>query len=167
MRPIPAPENSFAMPDIKSILVTIDFSKPSLEALRYAAGFAAPFGARISLVHVVTAPLPADVTHIPLVLEDERLVRQARQSLTEWRDAEIPVAAQGDILVKTGAISPQIKEAARELGADLLVIATHGHGGLKKILLGSHAERIVRDALCPVLVVRQSHSDRLEKAPKT
>jgi nucleotide-binding universal stress UspA family protein len=147
------------MLDIQSILAPIDFSERSLEALRYTVRFAPRFGARISLIHVLTAPLPADVSHIPLVLEDERLLRQARQSLAEWRDAEIPPASQGDILVKTGAVSPQITEAARELAADLLVIATHGHGGLKKLLLGSHAERIVREAPCPVLVVRHSRQE--------
>jgi nucleotide-binding universal stress UspA family protein len=67
----------------------------------------------------------------------------------------IPVQAE----VRTGKPYNEIVLAAKKLGADLIVIATHGYSGLKRALLGSTAERVVRYAPCPVLVVREKEKE--------
>jgi nucleotide-binding universal stress UspA family protein len=59
------------------------------------------------------------------------------------------------VAVRTGTAFLEIAEAAKSLEADLIIIATHGYTGLKHLLLGSTAERVVRSAPCPVLVVRE------------
>jgi universal stress protein A len=66
----------------------------------------------------------------------------------------IPDEVLHKILVRTGSPFHEITEAARTLKVDLIIIATHGRSGLTRALLGSTAERVVRHATCPVLVLR-------------
>ena len=72
---------------------------------------------------------------------------------------QMPVKLLADSLVRVGHPYQEITQAAQELKADLIVIATHGYTGLKHILLGSTAERVVRHASCPVLTVREREHD--------
>lgn len=65
----------------------------------------------------------------------------------------------GDLLVRDGSPFDEICNAARESDSDLIVIATHGRTGLKHVFLGSTAERVVRHAPCPVLIVRERGRD--------
>ena len=85
------------------------------------------------------------------MLEQSRT--RLRQLARQWVDAS-PVSAES--VVKFGKPFQEICEAVREKNADLIVIGTHGHTGLKHIQLGSVAERVVRHAQCPVLVVRET-----------
>ena len=72
---------------------------------------------------------------------------------------EVRGVVAADTLVRTGAPTEEIVNAAKKLPADIIVISTHGRGGLKHVLLGSVAERVVRHAPCPVLVVREHERD--------
>jgi nucleotide-binding universal stress UspA family protein len=91
----------------------------------------------------------------PLELET---VGEGRKELEIVR-LTIGDAARSTTLLRTGQPHTEIVEAARELGADLIVLSTHGHTGLTHALLGSTAEKVVRHAPCPVLVVREKEHE--------
>jgi len=141
---------------IKRILVPVDFSAPSLKALEYALPFAEQFGATLCLVHVVEpASFVQDLRNLPLAVTDEEAASGAKAKLIALARKEtgplIPVKPQ----VRIGKPFLEIANAAKDLNADLIIIATHGFTGLKHTILGSTAELVVRYAPCPVLVVRQ------------
>lgn len=143
-----------------TILVPLDFSKESEKALRYAVTFAEQFGARLILVNVVE-PLPfADLGAMPLVMENEAVMRGCRSKLESLVTARrIPAKLVEKVLVRQGQAHREIADAARTLKADLIIIATHGYTGVQHALLGSTAERVVRHAPCPVLVVRDHEKE--------
>jgi nucleotide-binding universal stress UspA family protein len=147
-------------PEIRRILVPLDFSPPSDRALAYARAFAAEFGASLHLLHVVedrllTGPWPAEVYlgELPKVRED--LVKDCEHRLRESLDALVAdgAAATGEVLI--GGPSHVIVEQAGVTNADLIVMGTHGRTGITHMLIGSVAERVIRHAPCPVFVVRE------------
>ena len=152
------------MAAISWILVTTDFSETSKQALPIAAELAKAFWARITVLHVFEEDLVAVYPMIagymqPEVIESGRYREEARRRAEEALQA---VAAdlrkkkiEVDAMVRGGA-KPfvEIVRTARELPADLIVLATHGRTGLKHVLIGSTAERVVRKAHCPVLTVK-------------
>ncbi len=141
---------------IRSILVPVDFSSPSSQALGYAAGLARSFGAKLTLLNVVE-PIGAmpDFAANPLVRDLREVSAQAKEALKRLvARAQLEPAWIETLLVRHGTPFHEISEAAALLKSDLIVLATHGYTGLKHVLLGSTAERVVRHAPCPVLVVR-------------
>jgi nucleotide-binding universal stress UspA family protein len=138
----------------RRILLPTDFSAAAAQAFPQAVWFARRFGARITLVYVVPATLPAEVSHIGIVLEENRLASEAEKTLAGVRNRELPADLEVDTLVLRGGPCHEICLAAARLGTDLIVLSTHGHGGLKHALLGSTTERVVRQAPCPVLTIR-------------
>ena len=150
---------------IKCILVQIDFSIHSLKALQYALAFAEQFGAAICLMHVVEpASFVHDLRNVPLALTNAKVARQAKTRLISLARTKaqplIPVKPR----VRIGKPFHEIATAAKALDVDLIIIATHGFTGLKHTLLGSTAERVVRYAPCPVLIVRgRGHDFVLQK----
>lgn len=142
---------------IKSILVPLDFSPPSMKALDHAVSLARQFKARLTLLHVVEPVATPDfAASFPLIMEDDKLMAAAKSELERAvKLARIPRGLVEKILVRFGRSFHEIAGAARSRKVDLIVISTHGYTGLKHALLGSTAERVVRHAPCPVLVVRQ------------
>ena len=138
---------------VSSILVPIDFSRPSRAALDYALDLAEAFKAPVTLLHVIEVPaVPIFATYPAPV--DSDMVADAKKKLAALaakqrraRDLLQPVR------VRTGSPFREIVRAAESLKMDLVVLATHGFTGVKHVLLGSTAERVVRHAPCPVLVV--------------
>ena len=141
---------------IRKILVPVDFSEGSKKALAYAVCFARQFDAELALLHVVQ-PYPL-MPEMPQV--DIETVEDARKELKLLR-LTLGDAAKATSLVRTGTPHNEIARVAQELGADLIIIGTHGHTGLTRVLLGSTAERVVRHAACPVLVVREKEREFL------
>jgi len=140
---------------VKRILVPIDFSETSLHALRYALTFARELEASVHLLHVYEPPtFMAGYPTLPIVVPDGQVVQKARMQLDrvarEATDRDVPV----ECFVRKGKPHQEIVDLAKEQRIDLIVISTHGYTGLKHTLLGSTAERVVRHAGCPVLVVR-------------
>lgn len=143
--------------DSKSVvLVGIDFSDQTREVLGTAARIAAPAGSELHLVHVM--PLGPGETlgasRADRELEFASQMDQARQGLDRLA-MEIPnpikrVAGH----LRVGAPDVEIAQLASDLGADLIVVGTHGHRGLDRLLLGSVAESLVRNAPCQVLTWR-------------
>jgi nucleotide-binding universal stress UspA family protein len=145
---------------LKTILVPIDFSDASLKAFRYAVPFAEQFGATLCLVHVIEeGSFVNDLDNVVLTRPDGEQVREARKQLVAVAQREIEELVPIDPQVRVGKPFHEIIEAAEQMKADLIIIATHGHTGLKHALLGSTAERVVRHAPCPVLVVHEKERE--------
>jgi nucleotide-binding universal stress UspA family protein len=140
---------------LKRVLVTTDFSDASRQALPLAVELARQFDATLALVHVFPAALPGELSHLGIVFEQERLAAEARIRLERFRETELPASLRVEVTLLEGAAGNQIITFAKDAEADLIVIATHGHTGLKHLWLGSTAERVVRHAPCPVLVVHE------------
>lgn len=142
---------------LKSILVPLDFSPPSKQALNYAVSVAQQFKAKLTLLNVVEpAGTPDFAASFPLLMEDDRVMAAAKQELERAvKAARVPRGIVEKVLVRFGRSFHEITEAARNRKVDLIIISTHGYTGLKHALLGSTTERVVRHAPCPVLVVRQ------------
>ena len=144
-------------PDIKRILVPVDFSTNSQRALDFAHGLAVKFDAALHLVHVCEVPTmmtPAlDAYAIAYSDWSQRLGEEAEKELIKI------TPALGDVTVTTevlfGSPAWAIAEAATTNKADLIVMGTHGHGAVMHALMGNVAERVVRSASCPVLTVRE------------
>jgi nucleotide-binding universal stress UspA family protein len=139
---------------LQHILVPIDFSEHSLRALRVAEGLAKSAGGTLTLLYVVE-PTPATVDSSPVMLDTREIVKGCQKKL-EAMPAKQGIDARlvGRVLVKVGTPWSEIVSTATELNRDAIVIATHGYTGWKHLLIGSTAERVVRHAHCPVLVVR-------------
>ena len=142
---------------ISHILVPIDFSVHSKNALKYAIPLAEEFSASLHLVYVVEPTIyPADLGFGQVVLpgvEDE-LRQKAADELRELIGREIGDKIPTTATVRTGSPHQEILDEADEQNVDLIVVASHGHSGVEQILFGSTADRIVHNAKCPVLTVR-------------
>ncbi len=141
---------------LKKIFVPMDFSKLSKAALPWAIFLAEQFKAEIILFHVVEK-FPIDY------LLGKELMSDAIVPLIKQAEADFEIVASDlaksfgmkiTAAVREGKPHEEICEAAKTLDADLIVLTTHGYTGLKHVWLGSTAERVVRHASCPVLVVR-------------
>jgi nucleotide-binding universal stress UspA family protein len=145
--------------DLKRIVVTTDFSEESKKAFPYALALARKFEASLLLLYVVPAHLPAELGHIGIVLDERRLLEEARERLPRFRQAELDPHVHVDTRVLNGGPAHEICQTAEAQAADLIVMTTHGHTGLKHFLIGSVTENVVRHAPCPVLVVRERQRD--------
>jgi len=139
----------------KRILVATDFSEASKKAFPYAVSLARKFEASLLLVYVVPSHLPGELSHMGILLEEEKMLFKARELLPQFRRSELDPHMQVDTFVLNGGPAHEISATATTQKADLIVISTHGNTGLKRFALGSVTENIVRHAPCPVLVVRE------------
>ena len=144
-------------PDIKRILVPLDFSVNSNRALDYALGVARKFDADLHLVHVCEVPsmMAASMDAYAVAYTDwaQLLGGEAEKELVKATRRLAGVKVTTEVLF--GRAAGAIIEAAATNGADLIVMGTHGHGAVMHLLMGNVAERVVRAAPCPVLTVRQ------------
>jgi universal stress protein A len=145
----------------RKILAPVDFSPASENGFQYALRCAEKFGAELTLLHVVQ-PLPSvRFAAIPgAIVFPEINFTEAEKNLQALAASERPQHLKRPACqVRTGIPSHEIVEAARESDVDLIVIATHGYTGWKHFCIGSTAERVVRAAPCPVLVVREKEHE--------
>lgn len=142
-------------PRLERILVAVDFSESSKAALDYAVAVASRFGASLQLVHAVEPCIyPEDLAAGISVEEiDARWTQRKKDELEAFRAAAVKEGAAATMVVIRGSPWAQVVETAKSWNADLIVIGTRGLTGLKHMLMGSTAERVVRHATCPVLVV--------------
>jgi nucleotide-binding universal stress UspA family protein len=167
------PETSAKPPGFKieRILVPLDFSSASMEALDYAVSIAKQFHAAIHLLHVY----PPDEALAPgaghLLFESAEAMERLNEELTGIHRKHAPTFRPENCHIRGGRPHQEIVQLAREIDADLIALSTRGHSGLKHLLLGSTAERVVRSAPCPVLVARKrkqrSKASREEFAIRT
>jgi nucleotide-binding universal stress UspA family protein len=147
---------------IRQILVPIDFSEYSDLALKYAIPFAERFSAAITLLHVVEPPVacPETGAMYPSAELLEQLSQAEKERLAhvcEQQQLRVPLLRQA--LVQVGVPHEVINASAREQSIDLIILGTHGRTGLAHMLHGSIAERVLREAPCPVLVLRTERRD--------
>lgn len=145
-------------PNIRRVLVPIDFSDYSKGALKYSVNFVQYFKAEIHLVYVVEPVIyPPDFSmgQIAIPAMDLEMDKRAKEELDKLAKKEIPAGIKIKTHVKTGKPYIEIIETSKENEIDLIIIATHGHTGFEHILFGSTAEKIVRKAPCPVLSLRE------------
>jgi universal stress protein A len=144
--------------EIKRILAPTDFSPHSQRAVRYACALAEKFGAELHLVHVLSEIIPAgpDPLLMPVMPPQfyEENEGRAKETLQQILDPAWGRPASVATAVRWGSPVEAVVDYAREEEIELVVIATHGRTGLSHVLLGSVAERIVREAPCPVLTIR-------------
>jgi nucleotide-binding universal stress UspA family protein len=140
---------------IEKILVPLDFSPASVEALDYAVSMAKQFHAAIHLVHVYPPDEASSAGAGHLLFEAAETIERLNEELTGIHRKHVPTFRPENCHIRGGRPYEEIVRVAREIGADLIVLSTRGHSGLKHLLLGSTAERVVRGAPRPVLVVRK------------
>jgi nucleotide-binding universal stress UspA family protein len=146
------------------LLCAVDFSEPSLEAVRFAGSLASESGARLVLMHVIEwpwhEPPPPRLTDLPPA--QAAALTEYRRSMETTATARLESIASSDVpqgtavVVRVGHGKPyeQLLVAAREDGVDLIVIGVHGRSALELGVFGSTTNQLVRAATCPVLTVR-------------
>lgn len=138
----------------RRILIGIDGSDASLEAVAAAGRLASDLGGQVTLCYVVPpAPVFIDAAALALVEYERRADEEAKRLLREARDRLPPDLPVEERILHGSAAASLVDEASR--GYDLLVVGSHGRGALQRFLLGSVATQVVANARTPVLVYRQ------------
>lgn len=141
------------------ILFPYDFSELSLHGFSHARSFAEAYHAELHVLHVVDEAsqywMAMGPNSVPMGPPPGELIAASKQEMEKFlrehlADAPFPVVSE----VQMGRPFMEIIRYAREKEIDMIILGTHGHSGLKHVLLGSVAERVVRKAPCPVLTIR-------------
>ncbi len=150
------------MKNIDKILCPIDFSDPSRAALAHAVDLAEHFSARIILFHAISeidhTPSPS-YTLTPQLMDQmvqisHQMKENAEKAMKEMVDNIVPEGIDTRQQVAIGNPADRIVQAAEDEQVDLIVMATHGRSGIKGLIFGSVAEKVVRSAQCPVLTMK-------------
>jgi nucleotide-binding universal stress UspA family protein len=147
---------------IHTVLHPTDFSERSGFALRLACALTRDYGARLVVLHVSTPPTIA-YAEGAVPPDPEISIEEAREQLNRLDVPDAGVRAERRFEV--GDPVPEILRVADDIGADLIVMGTHGRTGLARLLMGSVAEQVVRKAVCPVLTVTHPFAARAADAP--
>jgi len=144
------------MNEIKKILIPIDFSEHSLNALEYAKVLAEKFNAELILLNVVepvvfTVDLTMGQVNIPSI--ENELFQKSEEEMKKIVDSlKDKFNVRG--VLRIGKPYAEIIEFARDEKVDLIVIGSHGHTGVEQFFFGSTAEKVIRKATCPVLIIQ-------------
>lgn len=143
---VPRPES------IHRILVPVDFSDSTRRTIHYAKSLADKLDAHIQLLYVVPTTL-VPLEAYELTPDYGTLVKWGEQNLAKLQEELFPDAAQVSCEVKNGHPPQEIIDAAQHSGCDLIIMSTHGHGGVRHLLMGSTTEKVVRLSSIPVLTL--------------
>jgi len=158
----PSPEPIAARPDvaglpcIQKILVALDFSASSARAIGYAAVFARTFNARLVFLHVVEPAVYPGSGSIASCMADEanqNLIAASHERLLRIKQQGHMKGVPVELLVRMGRAYSEIPDTARATDSDLIIIGTQGRSDAKHLMVGSTAERVVKQASCPVLIL--------------
>ncbi len=150
---------------LSTIMVPVDFSENSISAVDYAARLAEQFKSKLLLVHVYHFPveLLTDWSAYGTLAGSGEILESLRKEREEQIKALAREKSAPGLTIETrvleGTPFSEIVKAARAEGADLLVMGTRGLTGIKHVLIGSTAEKVVRKAPCPVLVLKPKDFD--------
>lgn len=149
----------------RRVLVTTDFSDTSLEAFPAAAEIASHFDAELLMVHVlpVDTPTPWDIppyadfglASLPLPEYEAQVRQEVERRLAQVAAKHAPAGTKVRTIVGRGDAASEVGRIAVADKADLIVLATHGWTGWRHLVFGSVAEKILREAPCPVLSIRK------------
>lgn len=147
---------------IARVLCPVDFSEFSQRALDHASAIAHWYGARLMILHVFVNRPGADLPSTPMTDgERQRLTADLRRLA-----AHIPMDVSVEVrITESSDIHREILLQAEMVSADLVVLGTHGRSGFERFVLGSVAERVVRKAPCPTMVVPGRAADALPEEP--
>ena len=138
---------------LSSILVTTDFSQTSKNALPFAAALARQYEAKIIVAHALSPELHMSVPLDPLPADADPTFLEGQRKLVEFSLGNSLGVRPAEMLLKRGDVWNVISDIIQKNKIDLVITGTHGRQGLKKLVLGSEAEKIYRRAPCPVLTV--------------
>jgi nucleotide-binding universal stress UspA family protein len=145
------------MVPLKAVLVPIDFSGNNESALALAESLARDHGARLVLLHVVLAPPFVAPAEMEKALQSPDAYRQELiDRIRAYRPKDPSLTIEYHIVL--GDPIAEIVETARATHCDLIVMNTHGRTGVRRLLMGSVAEGVLRKAPCPVITLRESAS---------
>ena len=155
---------------ITKIVVPIDFSPSSERAANYAAALARRVGASLHLIHALEPPAltrgPSGAYEIQSGEHLDDLYWAARTRLSALGE-KLGLERRISKEVRPGLAFKVITAAVIDLGADLVVMSTHGRSGVSHLLMGSVAERVIRSSACPVLIVRESGQAHVHRPAAT
>jgi nucleotide-binding universal stress UspA family protein len=152
---------------IRRILCPTDFSEFGRRALRQAIPLAQWYEASLTALHVLPGAIPVDgmFPYALPPLAHEGVRARVDQELVEFVAPAREAGVHADVLVREGTVPATILDVARGLPADLLVMGTHGQGGLERVVLGSVTESVLRKAPCPVLTTPREERTFAGPAP--
>jgi universal stress protein A len=137
--------------DYKRVLCPVQLDKNSLAALAVAKEIATQNNGKLFVMHVVSAHTdPTRVGGAAMAAHDEKIAEQELAKLEKEQLGDI----EHEIIRRLGNPAEEVGKAEHDFGIDLVVMATHGRTGVSHLVLGSVAERVVREAVCPVLTIR-------------
>jgi len=143
--------------EIRKILLPTDFTEGALAALPYAVDMAKSYGAKLYLLHVIYDMSAATGLHVPHVSLDamyQEMQKGAEKEIGKFGAEMIKELKEVETGVIMGVPYEEILKFARENSIDMIIMGTHGRSGLDRVIFGSTAEKVVRNAQCPVLTVR-------------
>lgn len=140
------------MARFRTILHPTDFSPGSAAAFAAACDLARNYDARLVVLHAFGPVVPVGAEGVILSPDLDELRAIARAELDAVRPANPTVRVER--VVREGPSTQVVLEAAKEFGADLIVMGTHGRTGVRRLVLGSVTEEVLRQARCPVLTVK-------------
>jgi len=140
--------------NIQNILLATDFSASSQAALQYAALVTERFNAHLVVAHVISESAFKDVPTAILADAKNRTIVETRRRLEQLRESLNDFEAE--FILEEGPVADKLLLLAESKSVDFLIVGTRGHSGIKRLLLGSVAEKLSRQARCPVLVVPDS-----------
>jgi len=142
--------------EIKKILCPVDFSEISANALEYAVFLASHHHADLLLLHVVEHLHEFDHYQILVFTPQELIEKMEKQVYEELRKLTEPIkkTIKVETVIRQGKAFVEIIREAKEKDMDMIVMGSHGRTGISHMLIGSVAEKVVRKAHCPVLIVR-------------
>ncbi len=146
---------------MKKILVAVDFSQGSIEALRQAVKLGEAFKAKLLLLHVLHDPADAPGFYASKKAGRKvlRNMEEAASSMmSEFVGKHLKNAENFEVRIVPGLSAEQIVRVADKEESDLVVLGTNGHSGLKRLMIGSVTDRVLRACKCPVLAVRSTKS---------
>lgn len=143
---------------MKKILVPCDFSKPAINAFRFAMDMAAKSKAEIHLLNVIELPAIHDPIIMPVITFEKEFMKELREKtmaafnriIEKYKAPKVPVKAH----IEFGGAARMIIEAGKKRSVDAIIMGSHGASGLREYFVGSNAEKIVRQATVPVLVLK-------------
>jgi universal stress protein A len=155
----PPPSAGFPL-EVRQILAPTDLSEDSLKGLNYAVKLARHFGSKLTICHIMEDAPAVDYALSGAYFEEREAWQAEEQARLEQLcgavTAEHPAT---EACFRSGTLTEEIVAVAKEIAADLIVISTHDHPWFVRLLTGSDAERILRQARCPVLIVHQQEHD--------
>jgi universal stress protein A len=159
------------LPAVTRILVPIDFSPSSRAALEYATFLSGKLGAEMNVLHVWEPPGyvgPDTLALLPVAAGQpgwDQMRSEVMREVDLFLGKSQPRPSKLNVRVEAGEPSDTILGTAKGVGADLIVMGTHGRTGLSRLLIGSVAEAVLRRSTCPVLTIRVASKMSRDSVP--